>query len=59
MADRFKGFLGIWTWPILNLILEILAQRDLSSSKLENIEEIEFEDWKGRTRKIRIHREVH
>lgn len=61
---KFEGFgLGLWWWPIINLLMEILSSRQMgaraSEVKLENIEEIEWTDWKGRTRTIKIHREVH
>jgi len=63
------GPLG-WPYPILNIlrrIIERIRERRKSfsilqnldrSSALENIEEVVWIDWKGRERKIIIHRKV-
>jgi len=69
--DRdFRGPLGIWHFPIINLILSIIRSRFggsvgasrplLSSPKgFENVEEIEVvEDEKGDIKRIIVHRRV-
>lgn len=66
-ALRFSGFFGIWTWPLVNALLEIMAARGLRSgvrgrgsltSKMTNLERYEWLDYKGRKRELVIHREV-
>lgn len=68
MAE-LRGPLGIWTFPLLTFLRDIIslggarsgiAPRILGGSptKLENVETIVWTDWKGRERPITIHREV-
>jgi len=63
--ELIRGPLGIWPFPILNFLLQVVqfsrssaGFSTESSSKLENLEVIEWVDWKGRERKMTIHREV-
>lgn len=67
-ALRFSGFgLGVWRWPLVNIALEVLANRGLRSSirgqgsltpTMANVETWEWIDSKGRKRHLTIHREV-
>ena len=56
----FKGPLGIWNFPLLNLLLEMMqgsAGQKLRPA-MKNVEVIKWTDWKDRPREIEIHREV-
>jgi hypothetical protein len=57
---QLRGPLGIWTFPILNALLQRLQlqAQHISKPLLQNKETITWQDWKGRPRKIEIHREV-
>jgi len=67
---KITGPLGIWPFPILNFILELadrlkrkserrpILQSRLQTTVVRNVEEISWIDWKGRERKMIIHREV-
>jgi len=64
---RFSGFgLGIWPWPLLNILLEVrgttglrsLRGRDSLAPTMANKETWEWIDSKGRKRQLTIHREV-
>jgi len=51
--------LAIATLPFLPfMVLMCALQGSSPSPKLQNIEEIVWEDWKGRKRSISIHRKV-
>ncbi len=65
------GPLG-WPYPVLNLFIDLVnkMKREKRGSRLKqgqfspsepimrNLEEVTWTDWKGRERKMRIHREV-
>jgi hypothetical protein len=60
------GPLG-WAYPLLNALIEVLQvargrgqilNKSRSEPLLSNLEEITWTDWKGRERKMTIHREV-
>ena len=62
---RFRGPLGLWPWPIVNLLLALVEQirvrgygGQAMASSYTNVEEIKWTDWKGRERKIIIHRKA-
>jgi len=66
-ALRFTGLgLGVWGWPIVNILLERLSARGASSLRgrsslsptMANVERWEWTDYKGRRRELIIHREV-
>ena len=66
-ALRFTGFLGIWNWPLVNILLERLAAKGTGMSlrgrgsltpSMANVERWEWVDSKGRKRQLVIHREV-
>ena len=58
---KIKGPLGIWTYPILNILIEMLttirARQGFASTR-SNIEVWEYTDRKGKKRTIRVHRKV-
>jgi hypothetical protein len=59
--DKISGPLGLWPFPLLNLLLQILGSRSgvfTSPIRAENLEEIVWTDWRGRERRMTIHREV-
>ena len=62
--SQVVGPFGIWPFPILNFILQMLNQRKQTPiaqtqvGKVNNVETWEWEDWKGKQRKFVIHREV-
>jgi len=74
MEQQIVGPLGIWTFPLLNFLLTILVgsptgffkQRRFSTRSKEpalqtqarNIEVWEWTDYRGRKRKLVVHREV-
>jgi len=67
LAGRFVGPLGIWPYPVLNLILEFFegvraGRGGLGASTLrtttKNIEKIRWTDYKGHDRTLVIEREV-
>jgi hypothetical protein len=54
-----RGPLGIWHFPMLNAILRLiqsLSGASTSSLGYQNVETITWTDWRGRERKIVIHR---
>ena len=57
---RFEGFgLGLWWFPILNFLLSLSGRSaSVSTTALENIEEIVWVDWEGKERRTAIHRKV-
>jgi len=63
---RFKGVLGIWSWPLLNILLELVQVQSPRSRGVAglkpiatNIEEWEIvRDGRGRLQKLRVRREV-
>jgi len=66
-ALRFTGFGLGWTWPLVNIVLEVVAKRGLGSSirgrssltpTMANVETWEWLDYQGRKRQLIIHREV-
>jgi hypothetical protein len=67
-ALRFTGFgLGIWPWPIVNILLERTGRAGFRSSirgrgsltpTMANTERWTWQDYKGRKRELIIHREV-
>ena len=66
LAGRFVGPLGIWPYPVLNLVLEffegVRAGKGLGASTLrtttKNIEKIRWTDYKGHDRTLVVEREV-
>jgi hypothetical protein len=59
----FKGPLGLWPFPILNLLQELVQQKGEQTFQpaqpaMRNLETIKWTDWKGRTRVVEVHREV-
>jgi hypothetical protein len=67
MSTQFRGPLGIWAWPLVNIILswittwssatqKTVAAAPSASSKAKNIEVWEWEDYRGRKRSITVHR---
>jgi hypothetical protein len=66
-ALEFKGLgLGIWPWPLVNRLLEILGRTGVGSSRsrgsltatMANVERWEWTDYRGHKRELVIHREV-
>jgi hypothetical protein len=63
-AQQFKGIFGIWPWPIINIILSLiysrasLYQSASTSAKAKNVEVWEWVDYRGRERRIVVHREA-
>jgi len=61
---RISGPLGIWPFPVLNFLRDLVegirSRPSVLSSQpvVRNVEEIVWTDWKGRERKMTIHREV-
>jgi hypothetical protein len=54
-----KGPLGLWNFPLLNIILSlILSDGSVSGAGYQNEETITWVDWRGRERKIVIHRKA-
>jgi len=65
------GPLG-WPYPFLNLFLDLVNELkrgkggarlgrerfSVSEPRMRNLEEVTWTDWKGRDRKMSIHREV-
>lgn len=67
MAHGFVGPLGIWPYPVLNLILEFFEGVRAGRSALgistlrtttKNIEKVRWIDYKGHDRTLVIEREV-
>jgi len=74
LRRRVVGPLGIWSFPILNLVLELIErwrERRLAKlggtghsrapaklSPMANVEVWEWTDYRGRRRRLEIHREV-
>jgi len=59
--------MGIWRWPFINVLLEVLATRGVRSSirgggslkpTMANVERWEWVDYRGRKRELVIHREI-
>jgi len=66
-ALRFTGFgLGIWPWPIVNVLLEIVEGRGMRTSirgtgpkrTYANIEEYSISEDKTGVIKVKIHRKA-
>lgn len=66
-ALRFQGFgLGIWRWPLINILLERFETRGTMSIRgrgsltptMANVERWEWVDHRGRRRELVIHREI-
>jgi len=66
-ALRIQGPLGIWPWPLVNRLLEIMGRAGGSSirgrrgsltSTMANVERWQWVDYRGRKRELVIHREV-
>lgn len=63
MSQQFRGPLGLWPFPIVNMILQMLQQRSTATTqrvpqRTHNIEKWEWTDYKGNKREFTIHREV-
>ena len=72
MSTRFTGPLGLWGFPLINRLLEILGRSATATAptaivypyvataktSAKNIEEWEWVDFRGQTRKLKVHREV-
>jgi hypothetical protein len=66
MVEPIVGPLGIWRFPILNILLTILEKlrttqgqtQKTQQQKIKNIEEWEFIDLEGNKRYIKVHRYV-
>jgi hypothetical protein len=67
MVEPMVGPLGIWRFPILNILLTILerlratqgqTQKTAQQQKIKNIEEWEWVDLEGNKRYIKVHRYV-
>jgi hypothetical protein len=65
-TQQFKGILGIWSWPIVNIILALIYSRaptqlvktTSTPAKAKNIEEWVWTDYRGKERRIVVHRQV-
>lgn len=62
-ALRFTGFgLGIWPWPLLNILFQFRGSAGLRGRSLSptmaNEEKWTWVDYAGRKRELVIHREV-
>lgn len=65
-----SGPLGIWPWPLVNLLMKMLDKKGSQGTSrtpmlpapraniVSNTEKITWTDWKGRVRHINIEREV-
>ena len=63
MSQSFKGPLGLWSFPILNFILQMMQGQRTSAirpvaGRIRNEEKWNWTDYKGRPREFIIHREV-
>jgi hypothetical protein len=66
MAEPIVGPLGIWRFPILNILLTILERvrttqgqtQKTQQQKVKNVEEWEFTDLEGNKRYIKVHRYI-
>lgn len=72
MTEEIVGPFGLWWFPILNRLLAIFQNRKLMTPQIQalpapdsrdvarahNRETWEWTDYKGRDRKITVHREV-
>ena len=73
MSARFTGPLGLWDFPLINRLFEILGRYRLvaataptaivypyvaTATSAKNIEEWEWIDFRGQTRTLKVHREV-
>ena len=68
MPEKITGPLGFWMFPILNFIYELIQTQSQQQTKksavsasepaVTNIERMVWTDWRGRERKMEIHREV-
>lgn len=71
MMGQFTGVLGLWSWPIVNIILAFVESRKPAATATlamsappsrpataRNVETWEWVDWAGRTRTITAHRTV-
>jgi len=68
-ALRFTGFLGIWTWPLVNIVLEVISRRGTSmrgtlssvttpKTTYSNIEEYSIWEDKSGVIRVRVHRKA-
>jgi len=55
---EFKGPLGIWGFPLINLILKMFGEKRASVRPMHNVEEWEWIDSTGNARKLTVHRKV-
>jgi hypothetical protein len=63
MMSQVKGPLGLWSFPLLNMLRQLLNRGTASPLQAlqpaaRNSEQIEWVDWKGRRREINIHRTI-
>jgi len=71
MTEEIVGPLGFWRFPFLNRLLALFQGRKLALpgtsqvqaalpdvARAHNLETWEWTDYKGRDRKITVHREV-
>jgi hypothetical protein len=53
-----RGPLGIWPFPLLNALLQLIQSLRLGGTAYQNVETITWVDWRGRERRIVIHRKA-
>ena len=67
MSARFTGPLGIWHFPIINIVMAFIESRKLTTvtssapmvkASAKNVEVWEWVDWRGQKRTITAHRTV-
>jgi hypothetical protein len=51
-----RGPLGIWVFPLLNVLLQLIRLAKFNRPAYQNIETITWTDWRGKERRIEIHR---
>lgn len=53
MPRKFQGLLGLWSYPIINLLLSFIG-----GGEVHNVEVWEWTDSTGRKRELTVHRRV-
>ena len=61
--DKISGPLGLWSWPLLNALLNLVQSKRLSNASMPSPQLINEEtwtwiDWHGKERTITVHRKV-